>query len=167
MVQAITLDPTPFFLVVAVAAILGLAGCLWLAFLVSGLRKRYDRSMIGRANLQMDELLDHYRELMETESRRHDHIVDRLAKLETDSDRAVAGLGLVRFNAFREIGGDLSFSLALLNRSLDGVVLTSICGRDENRIYGKPITRGQSEYRLCEEEQDALHRAKKAMEKNE
>ncbi len=158
-----TLNPAPFLLAMAVAVGLGLVCCVWFVLLAFGLRKRYSRLMAGQDGLKMEELLCRYGDLLEAGSRRQDEVESRLAKLEEDSHRVVAGLGLVRFNAFQETGGELSFSLALLNRSLDGAVITSIFGRDNNRVYGKPIRKGQSGHHLSEEEQDALREAGIAM----
>ena len=73
--------------------------------------------------------------------------------------RAVQKVAIVRFNPFGDIGGDQSFSVALLDENNDGVVLTSHYGRDENRVYGKGIIQGKSEYALSKEEEDALTRA--------
>jgi len=66
---------------------------------------------------------------------------------------------LVRYNAFDKTGSDLSFSLALLNDHADGFVLTSIFGREDSRVYAKPISGGKSGYTLSEEENMAIHLA--------
>ena len=76
----------------------------------------------------------------------------------------MAGVGLVRYNAFRETGSDLSFSLALLDRNFDGMVLTSLFGREESRCYGKPVKGGQSTHLLSEEEMQALNEARKQLD---
>lgn len=72
---------------------------------------------------------------------------------------AVQRLGLVRFDAFEDMGGHLSFCAAMLDADGNGVVLTSINGRAENRMYAKPIEGGASRYHLSEEEQEAIRRA--------
>ncbi|MHB0884797.1 MAG: DUF4446 family protein [Bacillota bacterium] len=69
------------------------------------------------------------------------------------------GLGLVRFNAFEGVGSDLSFSLALMDGRKDGVVLSSLFGRDESRVYAKPLRGGQSTYQLTSEEKEAIRLA--------
>jgi hypothetical protein len=71
----------------------------------------------------------------------------------------VQGVGVVRFDAFEDMGGHLSFSAALLDGHGDGVVLTSINGRQETRIYAKPVVGGTSQHNLSEEEQEAIRRA--------
>lgn len=72
---------------------------------------------------------------------------------------AVQHVGLVRYNAFSDMGSDLSFSIALLDQNADGVVITSIYGRDESRIFAKPIKAKSSTYRLTEEENEAISKA--------
>ncbi len=69
-------------------------------------------------------------------------------------------VGMVRFNPFSEVGSDQSFSVALLNGQDDGVVITSLYTREENRVYGKPIKGGISEYSLSNEEKEAIQIAK-------
>lgn len=69
-------------------------------------------------------------------------------------------VGIIRFNPFKEIGGDQSFSAALLDENDSGVVITSLYGRDDNRVYGKAIEKGKSEYALSEEENKAIEKAK-------
>lgn len=76
-----------------------------------------------------------------------------------DLGRCFQGIGMVRFNAFEGVGSDLSFSFALLNGHRDGVVLSSLFGRDESRIYAKPIKDAQSTYQLTAEEREAVRQA--------
>lgn len=73
--------------------------------------------------------------------------------------KSIQRVGLVRFDAFDDMGGRLSFSAALLDASGDGLVLSTINGRSESRIYAKPIERGASRYNLSAEEQEAVRRA--------
>jgi hypothetical protein len=68
-------------------------------------------------------------------------------------------VGLLRYDAFEDVGGRLSFSCALLDNFGTGVVLTSINGRQETRVYAKPVTVGNSSYNLSAEEQEAISQA--------
>lgn len=63
---------------------------------------------------------------------------------------------LYRYNAFDKTGSDLSFSLALLSDQGDGLVLTGIFGREDTRVYAKPVSGGLSDYTLSEEEKEAI-----------
>jgi hypothetical protein len=72
---------------------------------------------------------------------------------------AVSQVGLVRYDAFDDMGGALSFSAALLDERGDGVVVSAINGRTETRCYAKPIVSGRSEHNLSREEEAAIETA--------
>lgn len=67
--------------------------------------------------------------------------------------------GIYRYNAYKDSGSELSFALALLDERNDGVVLNGIYSREMSNIYAKPIKNGVSEYKITEEENEALKRA--------
>jgi hypothetical protein len=75
---------------------------------------------------------------------------------------SVRRVGVLRYDAFEDVGGRLSFSCALLDEHGTGVVLTSINGRQETRVYAKPVTQGQSTYNLSREEEEAIRQALQA-----
>ena len=77
-------------------------------------------------------------------------------------DGSVRHVALLRYDAFEDVGGRLSFSCALLDQHGNGVVLTSINGRQETRVYAKSITDGRSTYNLSGEESEAIRRALEA-----
>jgi len=79
--------------------------------------------------------------------------------LEDRLSYAIQHLGVVRYNAFFDMGSDLRFSIALLDQKGDGVVVTSIYGREESRTFAKPIKNGNSTYLLTEEEKEAIAKA--------
>ena len=72
---------------------------------------------------------------------------------------SVRHVALLRYDAFEDVGGRLSFSCAMLDDHGTGVVLTSINGRQETRVYAKPITDGRSSYNLSSEEDEAIRQA--------
>ncbi len=76
--------------------------------------------------------------------------------------RALRHVAVVRYDAFGDMGGRLSFSAALLDDQGDGLVLSSINGRSETRTYAKALVGGASEHTLSPEEQDAITAAKRA-----
>jgi hypothetical protein len=85
-----------------------------------------------------------------------------VAALREEAKGALRHLAVVRYDAFDEMGGRLSWSLALLDDSGDGVVLTSIRGRDEARTYAKPIAAWAGEAELSPEESEAVAHARLA-----
>lgn len=72
---------------------------------------------------------------------------------------ATQHVGLIRYNGNGDDGGNLSFSVALLDAHQSGVVITSLHGRSNSRIYAKLIANGASEQTLSEEEREALIQA--------
>lgn len=78
-------------------------------------------------------------------------------QIHTLSLRSIHKLGIIRFNPFGDIGGDQSFSVALLDGKNNGVVISSLHTKEGTRVYSKPITKGESEkYQLTEEEKKAI-----------
>jgi hypothetical protein len=87
---------------------------------------------------------------------------ERLTELERIARSEVARVGFVRYNAFDDVGSDLSFALALLNGEGDGVVLTSIYSREETRTYGKAVKGYASVVDASREERATIDAARAA-----
>ena len=87
-------------------------------------------------------------------------ISKELENFKKESKFSIQKVGIIRFNPFSEVGSDQSFSIALLNGNNDGIVITSLYTREENRVYGKPIKAGLSGYHLSAEEKEAIEKAK-------
>lgn len=80
-------------------------------------------------------------------------------QLETKLSFAIQKVGFIRYNAFPDIGSELSFSIALLDQYQNGFVITSIFGRDSSVSYAKPLKNGKSNIPLSAEELIAIDRA--------
>jgi len=104
----------------------------------------------------LEEILAQCKDLKEN----FEKISQELESLKKENKFNVQKVGLIRFNPFKEVGGDQSFSIALLDGNDTGVVITSLYTREGNRVYGKPIKNGQSEYLLSAEEKEAIEKAK-------
>ena len=105
-------------------------------------------------------LLNHQRQLrrgQEDLSRQQ----KKLEHLEIESHYLLNQVGLVKYNPFTDQGGNMSFSLALLNNNGDGVVVTSLHSREGIRIYSKKVERFECEQQLMDEEKEAIKRAKR------
>jgi hypothetical protein len=81
-------------------------------------------------------------------------------RLRTEGSRTVRHLAVVRYDAFGDMGGRLSWSVAIADDRGDGVVLTSISGRNDARTYAKDITGWSSDQPLSPEEEAAVAQAK-------
>ncbi|MBF4768446.1 DUF4446 family protein [Nocardioides agariphilus] len=83
-----------------------------------------------------------------------------VAALRAEARGALRHLSVVRYDAFEDMGGHLSWSLALLDDSGDGVVLTAIHGRSDARTYAKNVTGWRGDQQLSPEEEEALSGAR-------
>jgi len=72
---------------------------------------------------------------------------------------AIQRVSIVRFDAFSDVGGKLSFAVAILNENGDGVVISTINGRQESRSYAKQVKAGESPHALSREEKEAIAKA--------
>ena len=88
-----------------------------------------------------------------------DQVTAALGRLERRVDSTVSRLAVVRYDAYENTGGHQSASVALLDNSRTGVVLSAIQGRDYARIYVKELDRGSCSVALSPEEQQAIERA--------
>jgi len=86
--------------------------------------------------------------------------MEQLAKLheylEVRSRGSLQHIGLVRFNPFEDTGSDQSFAIALLDDRRDGIVLSSLHGRGQTRVFAKPVEGGESKHTLSDEEAQAI-----------
>lgn len=122
------------------------------------LRTNYSEFMtkLGKGN-NIDEMLQKYVENVEDIKKENEEIERYCQKLDNDSKENLKKIGLVRYNAYKDTGSNLSFALALLNEKDTGIVLNGIYGRDTSNIYAKSIINGKSEYALSKEEEEAIN----------
>lgn len=81
------------------------------------------------------------------------------SNLNKEINKCIKKIGIVRYSAFKDMGSDLSFALALLDKFNNGVVLNGIYSVENSNIYAKPVENGISKYTLSEEEQKAIDMA--------
>ena len=93
-----------------------------------------------------------------------DDVTAQLGRLERRLDATVSRLAVVRYDAYENTGGHQSASVALLDASRSGVVLSAIQGRDYARIYIKELDDGRAAVSLSPEEQEAVERAMKSQQ---
>jgi len=143
-------------------SLLGAFLLAWLAVLqrrLDRMLREYRALMTGTEGGNLEEILrDHIAQVQRTTAE-----VDDLAQLsqqmESALGRSLQRVGVVRFNPFPDTGGDQSFAIALLDGHGDGIVISSLYGRTESRVYAKPVEGGESAYALSAEEREAIRRA--------
>jgi Protein of unknown function (DUF4446) len=140
-------------------AVVALATTLGLAFSLRRVRNAQKVVLGGRqqdlvahaAGLQRDfEALSGY--VQDAASR----LDGRVARAERRLDGAVAYRSLVRYDAYGEMSGRQSTSIALLDANRSGVILSSIHHRDQARLYAKQVHEGEAEFQLSPEEEEAI-----------
>lgn len=126
--------------------------------------KRFEKAHVALQTFMsgktLDQLLDQYLHEVQNVGDQLKNQNLRLKKSEEKLRQSVDRAELIRFNAFDNMGSDLSFALALISQEGNGIVLSSINSREESRVYAKPIIAGQSTYHLSEEEKQALEKAR-------
>ena len=147
------------FLLLLIIQIIGVIILLVIGWRLRNLIWQYRRLLTGKGEINLEEVLmrlgDRTKRLEESLSR----VEEELAENREAALGYLQKWALLRYKAFANTGGEQSFSLVILDRKGDGVVLSSIYGREESRVYAKAIKNGKSSYPLSEEEQQVLARA--------
>lgn len=108
-------------------------------------------SLVDKVASQALQIEDLYR-LLDEQSQQKDYLTDVLAG-------TVQRVAVVRYDAFEDMGGKLSYSATMLDENGDGVIFTSIYGRNENRTYAKAVRAGTASHVLSREESESLQKA--------
>jgi hypothetical protein len=155
-----TIPPKTLSILVIVA--LGVAA-LALLIAIASAGRRKPKVQPSTLPIQLDDVL---RGILEGHARALQRLEAAVRQLGMEDLRlgdrltgAVQRVALIRYDAFEDVGGRLSFSCALLDERGDGVVMTSINGRQDTRVYAKPVHRGTSDHNLSEEEVEAIREA--------
>lgn len=144
--------------VLAVAALV-LAAVAW-----SRLRaiREAQQALLGRGSSDLVDFAVALQGRLDETHRKLDDVVGEMARLDRRVDGVVSRVAVVRYDAYENTGGHQSASVALLDASRTGIVLTAIQGRDYARIYVKELEDGRTPVALSPEEQEAVDRAMKA-----
>lgn len=147
-------------LVIALVGILLLGVVnLWLLVRMRRLSRDYQRLTSGVSGESLEQTLYTHLDNVNGALTRTEAVAAACKALDERMTRCVQKVGFLRFDAFEDVGGQLSFALALLDGADNGFVLSSLHGRQETRIYAKPMQAGSSPYLLSTEEIEALHQA--------
>lgn len=146
-------------LVAVCIAVLLIIYCAVLHAKINRLQKKYDFFMAGSDGASIErKLLVEVSELREA-SKAMEMLFQQQSMLKKVQTDTLQKIGFVKYNAFENIGNDLSFSLTLLDGNNNGICISSIYGRNESRIFSKPIVAGKSLVNLSQEELTSLNDA--------
>ena len=112
--------------------------------------------MRGANSKNLEELIISYLDKIDDVKKQSDFMKESYDDIDKRIKGCLQKTSMIRYRAFENVGSDLSYSIALLNYENDGVILTSIYGRNESTTYAKPIDKGISRYDLSGEEEQVL-----------
>lgn len=143
------------FLFLAIAVIF--VWLVTLSFFFARILSHYNRITKGVSNKSLKTVLDELLKETEINKKDIDYLKQYSLKLEKDGFLHIQKVGLLRFNPFKDTGGDQSFILSLVDNNDTGVVISALYSRSGTRWYAKKIRNGKGvEYDLSEEEKKAL-----------
>ena len=151
-------------IVIALAAILVILIILSIILIAkqSKLRKRYDEFMRGQNGTSLEVAFQKKFENMDVINQELDIIKNRLDGIDENLMKTYQKIGIVKYDAFKEVGGTLSFVLALLTKENDGFLINSMHSNREGCFtYIKEVKKGEVFVTLSDEENQALEEAKK------
>ena len=133
--------------------------CVILHIRLGSLKKKYDFFMQGdngaslerKWSVEVSEIRDAAKGL--------ETMLTEQAAIRNIQSNTIQKIGFIKYNAFENIGNDLSFALTLLDGNNNGICISSIYGRNESRIFSKPIVKGKSLVSLSQEELESLNEA--------
>lgn len=125
------------------------------------LTKRYKKFFKDSDNINVEKLIEENIDLCNEILDKNKDMENRINYMERNMQQCVQKVGVVRYNAFDNVGSNLSFAIAILDGNDNGVVLNGIYTRESTSTYAKAIQNGQSKYVLSAEEIQAIDIAKK------
>lgn len=118
--------------------------------------RRLDALTHGIENADLEHTLIAHMDIVDQSVRRMDTLEQAVGVLQAQMPSCLQRVNMVRYDAFEDVGGEQSFSLALLDAQRNGVVITSVYSRMDVRVYAKPILNGRTTHNLSREEERAI-----------
>ena len=149
-----------FLIVISVILCILVIAFIVLLVKLFSINKKYKTfiNKLGDGN-NIEEDLENYMYRVERVEKQNAEIRGLINAIDTNMANCIQKIGIVRYNAFKDTGSDLSFALAMLDEKNNGVVLNGIYSREMSNIYAKPVENGRSTYTISEEEQQAIQKA--------
>lgn len=113
----------------------------------------------GKTDSSLQDILAQHFVRVDNLEDRIEHLEQGLETLGSVQLNGIQRIGLVHYDAFADMGGELSFAMALLNDHGDGIVVSTITGRQDNRTYAKQVIRGRAAIQPSAEEDAAIRQA--------
>ena len=130
-------------------------------FRIKNLEEKY-YSFIAKfdGNKSIEEVMNNYMKMVNNVNEDNKIIKENALNVERQLNMCIQNVGVVRYNAFDDVGSELSFAIAMLDNEDNGFVINSIYGRTSSNVYAKTIENGTSKVTLSDEEIKAVNKAK-------
>jgi len=123
--------------------------------------KLSEQFFAGKNGKDMEDIISKQLSLIEKNQKDIKELFDGYEKIFNIASRGIQRVGVVRYNPFRDMGGNQSFSIAMLDMENSGLVISTLATRDGTRVFSKPIINGDcKDFPLIEEEKKAIKEAK-------
>lgn len=153
------IDIAIFIIIILVIGIAAIVYCIVLTGKLKKLTKRYDSFMMGKDGKSLEETFVKKFEDIAFLIKENKLKTEDISKINENLQITVQKSGIVKYDAFNEMGGKLSFALALLDRKNNGFVINAMHSREGCYTYIKEIINGESFIALGDEELQALNKA--------
>lgn len=153
----------PMNLVTVVLALLIIIAFIRLSIVgnrLKKLRKQYVEVMGNTGVTNLEEVIIELKKTIDIQEEQSQKLRVQLDEVQRLQQQEKGRVGVLRYNAFADQGSDLSFSIAIVNATQDGVVLSGIHSRENTYVYAKPVDKGESTHPLTPEERKAIAEAK-------
>ncbi|MFA6397815.1 MAG: DUF4446 family protein [Candidatus Paceibacterota bacterium] len=121
--------------------------------------KRIKKFFMGKKAKDLEETLLFISEQLKALQNSKNEIEIKLGDIDNKLKKSIRGVETIRFNPFKDSGGNQSFAITFINEEGDGVVLSSLYSRDRVSVFAKPLKNKKSEYELTEEEKRSIEKA--------
>lgn len=149
-------NATLLLLVLVALVLLLLIFCLVFAVTLARQGRRLKALTHGVEGRNLEEVLVAHIDRVDETHRRMEALEQAVAVLQAQLPDCLQRVNMLRYDAFDDVGGEQSFSVALLNRRGDGIMLTSVYSRMDVRVYAKAIEKGRAGHALSSEEERVL-----------
>ncbi len=127
---------------------------------LSSIKRKHLSIMHGMKNKNLENVILEYYSKVDGIIKENKDIKEEIEKIQDTLGHCAQKIGIVRYSAFENVGGDMSFAVAILDKKDSGFVLNGIYSRESSATYLKPIAFGKCEYTLSQEESKAIDLAK-------
>ncbi len=154
-----TFNLTTWLILTGLISGLCLLGLGYMFWKFQSTQRKLNSFLLGKSGADLESLILAIQENLKSIEAENLTASNEIKELQQLSRLAIQKIGLVRYSPFADGGGNYSFSLALLNHTQSGILITNMYGRQQSRVYVKEILQGKSDIVLTQEEQTAIHNA--------